>query len=94
MAAAGFVILEVRCPRLINKLVRQQPEKRDDIGLFYHLRFLGPLPPKHHVHRYGAARVVRQIDLCESEKARKLLEQPRFRIEAGCNCICGALPLV
>ena len=86
--------MEVRCPRVTNKLVRQQPEKRDDIGLFYHLGSLRPLPPKHHVHWHGAARVVRQIDLFESEIARKLLEQPRFGIEAGRYRICGALPLV
>ena len=52
------VVLEVRYPRLTKKLVRQQPEKRDDIGLFYHLGIL-VLPPKHHVHWYRAARVVR-----------------------------------
>jgi type IV secretory pathway VirB9-like protein len=58
VAAARFVVLEVCFRRLTNKLVRQQPEKRDDISLFYHLGSLGPLPPKHYVHRYGAARTV------------------------------------
>ena len=94
VAAARFVVLEVRCPRLTKKLVRQQPEKRDDIGLFYYLGSLGPLPPKHHVHGYRPARVVRQIDLFESEITRKLLEQARVGIEAGRYRICGALPLV
>src|ERR1700685_1429071 len=71
VAAARLAVLKVGCPRLTNKLLRQQPEKCDDIGLLYHLGFLGPLPPKHHVHWYGAARVVCQIDLCESEIACK-----------------------
>jgi len=75
-------------------VLRQQPEKRDDIGLFYHLGSLGPLPPKHHVHWYGAARVIRQIDLCESEIARKLLVQAGVGIEAGRYRSCGAPPLV
>ena len=86
--------MEVRYPRLTKKLVRQQPEKRDDIGLFYHLGSLGPLTPKHHVHWYRAARVVRQIDIFESEIARKLLEQTRVGIEAGRYRIYDAPPLV
>ena len=69
--------MEVRRPRLASELLRQQPQKRHDIGLFDHLGSLRPLPPKHHVHWHGTARVVRQIDLFESEIARELLEQSR-----------------
>ena len=94
VTAAGLVVLEVCHSGVTNKFLRQQPEKCDDIGLFYHLRSLRPLPPKHHVHWHGSACVIRQIDLFESEIPRELIEQTRLGIETGRDLIRGTPPLV
>ena len=48
MATARLVVAEVCCAGVANKFLRQQSEKRDDVGLFYHLGSLRPLTPKHH----------------------------------------------
>ena len=75
--------MEVLRRGLATELLRQQPQQRDDIGLFDHLGLPRPLPPKHHVHWHGTACVGGEINLFEREKARELLEQSGFRIEAG-----------
>ncbi len=50
VAAARLVVAEVRPPALTGEFLRQQPEKRYNIGLLNDLGALRSLPPKHHVH--------------------------------------------
>jgi hypothetical protein len=52
VAAARLVVAEVRPPAIAGEFLRQQPEKRYDIGLLNDLGALRSLPPKHHVHRH------------------------------------------
>ena len=53
-----------------------------------------PLSPKNHVHRYGTARIGRQINLFEFEIAFEFLEKSGFGIKTGGNRLFDGPPLL
>ena len=79
MAAAWFVVPEIRRLGSRIELLRQQRQQRDDIGLLDHLGSLRPLPSKHDIHGHLAVGVSREVDLFETEETGELLEQPGLR---------------
>ena len=93
MAAARFIVLEIRQPGPRIAFFRQQSQQRHDVGLLHHLRSLRPLVPEDDVEGYRAVSVSGQIDRFEIEEAGKLLKQPAFRRKADEQRVSRLLPL-
>ena len=83
VAAALFIVPEIRQPGPRIAFFRQQGQQRHDVGLLHHLGSLRPLPSEDDVEGYCAVGVSGEVDLFEIEETGELLEQPAFRREAG-----------
>ena len=73
VATQWLVILEVCHRAVTGKFLRQQPNKRDNVGLLHYFCPLRALPPEDNVHRHRASCVVRQIYILKIEEPGELL---------------------
>ena len=94
MPASRFVIPEILRGHVAGKFLRQQCQKRHDIGLFDDLRILRPLPAEYDVHGHGPARIVVEVDIFQPEEPGELLEQSCLGGEAVHDAVSDLPPLV